>query len=209
MVKLAIVDDHTLFRIGLIAILKSEPTFTIVGEFDSFTSIRPLISTLNAEIILLDISLEDESGFEVAKHIKKERPSVKIIILSSHKEEFHVVNAMDAGVDGYMHKNSKPDELILGIKKVAKGQKFFSSEISSLLINSIYTKPYRGLPFLTSKEKEIIQHLIDGSSSKEIATKLNVSPRTIETHRSNILGKFGMKNTTELIKNIVEQKIRF
>ena len=209
MIRLAIVDDHSLFRIGLVAILKEESSFYIVGEFDSLASIRPLISSLNADVMLVDISLQEESGFEVAKYIKKEEPGIRIIILSSHKEEFYIVNAMDAGVDGYIHKDSKPEELILGIKKVFKGEKFYSSEISTLLINNLYAKPYRGLPFLTHKEKEVIQYLVDGFSSKEIASKLNVSPRTIETHRANILGKFGLKNTTELIKNIVEQKIKF
>jgi len=209
MVNLAIVDDHSLFRIGLVAILKKEPTFTIVGEFDSLAAIQSLIPTFSAAVILVDISLEQESGFEVVKYIKEKKPAIKIIILSSHKEEFYIVNAMDAGVDGYIHKDAKPEELILGIKKVVKGEKFYSTEVSTLLINNIYSKPYRGLPFLTNKEKEVVQYLVEGLSSKEIAAKLNLSPRTIETHRANILGKFGMKNTTELIKNVVKQKIKF
>lgn len=209
MANLAIIDDHALFRIGLVAILKEEPTFNIIGEFNSLSSIKPLIPSLNADVILVDISLEKESGFEVAKYIKESKSSIKIIILSSHKEEFYVVNAMDAGADGYIHKDSKPEELILGIKKVLKGERYYSAEISSLLIDNMYAKPYRGLPFLTNKEKQVIQYLVDGLSSKEIAAKLDVSPRTIESHRANILGKFGMKNTAELIKNVIEQKIKF
>jgi DNA-binding NarL/FixJ family response regulator len=209
MTKIIIIDDHTLFRVGLVAILKKEPKFEVVGDYGSFTPLKSMIPTLNANVVLVDISMGKESGLEIAKFIKHANPSIKVIILSSHKEEFYIVNALEAGVDGYIHKDSEPKELIAGILKVADGDKFYSIEISELLINNIYNKPRSGLPFLTAKEKEMIQHLLEGLSSKEIATKMNVSPRTIETHRANVLSKFGLKNTTELIKKVVEQKIKF
>jgi DNA-binding NarL/FixJ family response regulator len=206
--RIVLLDDHALFRIGLIAILRNEPTFEVSGEYRNFSQVKPLIPNLQADLILVDITLEDESGLDVAKYIKNVNPSLKVIMLSSHKEEFYVVNALEAGVDGYVHKDTEPDELIKGIRKVLRGEKFYSLEISSLLINNIYSKP-KGLPFLTKKEKEVIRYLLEGFSSKEIADKLDVSPRTIETHRANILNKFNLKNTTELIKKIVEQKIHF
>ncbi len=209
MTRIVLLDDHALFRFGLTAILKKEPTFDIVGEYKSFGSLKSLVPTLEAEVVFVDISLEDESGLEVARYIKNVNPGLKVIILSSHKEEFYIVNAVEAGVDGYIHKDVDPVELINGVKKVLKGEKFFSLEISSLLINNVYNKPKGGLPFLTQKEKEIIQYLMDGFSSKEIAEKLDVSPRTVETHRANVLNKFNLKNTTELIKKIMEQKIKF
>ena len=209
MARIIIIDDHALFRAGLVAILKKEPKFEIIGEYQSFTPVRPLIPKINADLILIDISLGKESGLEVAKYIKNVNPDFKVAILSSHKEEFYVVNALEAGVDGYIHKDSEPEELIGGINKILKGDKFYSLEISSLLINNIYNKPHRGLPFLTNKEKQVIRYLMDGHSSKEIASILDVSPRTIETHRANVLNKFGLRNTTELIKKIVEQKIKF
>jgi DNA-binding NarL/FixJ family response regulator len=206
--RIVLLDDHALFRIGLIAILRNEPTFEVSGEYRNFSQVKPLIPNLQADLILVDITLEDESGLDVARYIKNVNPSLKVMMLSSHKEEFYVVNALEAGVDGYVHKDTEPDELIKGIRKVLRGEKFYSLEISSLLINNIYSKP-KGLPFLTKKEKEVIRYLLEGFSSKEIADKLDVSPRTIETHRANILNKFNLKNTTELIKKIVEQKIHF
>ncbi len=209
MAKIVIIDDHALFRAGLVAILKREPKFEIVGEYSSFKPVRPLIPALDANVVLVDISLGKESGLEIAKYIKNVNPMLKVVTLSSHKEEFYVLNALEAGVDGYIHKDADPEELITGIHKIVRGEKFYSIEISSLLINSIYNKPKKGIPFLTNKEKHVIQHLMEGCSSKEIADLLDVSPRTIETHRANILGKFGLKNTTELIKKIVEQKIKF
>ncbi|MGM0579749.1 MAG: response regulator transcription factor [Bacteroidota bacterium] len=209
MSKIVILDDHTLFRIGIIAILKNESTFEVVGEHQNFDSLRPLIPSLTSHVLLVDISLPKESGLEVVKYIKNVNANLKVIILSSHKEEFYLVNALEAGADGYIHKDAEPDELIRGIKKVVNGEKFYSLEISSLLINSMYNRPQKGMLYLTNKEKQVIQYLQDGYSSKEIADQLDVSPRTIETHRANILNKFGLKNTTELIKKIVEQKINF
>jgi DNA-binding NarL/FixJ family response regulator len=209
MARIIVVDDHALFRIGLIGILKKEPSFTIVGEYRSFTALKPLLPKLVADVALVDISLGNESGLDVAKFIRKVNPAMKVVMLSSHKEEFYIVNALEAGIEGYIHKDAEPEELIAGLLKVIHGGKFYSLEISGLLINNIYNRPQRGLPFLTNKEKQVTTYLMDGFSSKEIAVKLDISPRTIETHRANILGKFGLKNTTELIKKIVEQKIKF
>ncbi len=209
MSRLVVIDDHALFRAGLVAILRKDPDIDIVGEYRSFIPVRPLIPTLHADIVLVDISLGKENGLDVAKYIKNVNPSLKVVVLSSHKEEFYVINALEAGVDGYIHKDSEPEELIMGIHKIMNGEKFYSIEISSLLINNIYNKPHRGLPFLTNKEKQVIKYLMEGCSSKEIAGILDVSPRTIETHRANVLNKFALKNTTELIKKIVEQKIKF
>ncbi len=209
MSKIVVIDDHALFRAGLVAILKKEPSFDVVAEYRSFGPVKPLIPTLDAQVVLVDISLGKESGLDIAKYVKHVNPALFVVILTSHKEEFYVINALEAGVDGYIHKDSEPDELIAGIHKVLNGEKFYSLEISSLLINSIYNRPGKGLPFLTNKEKQVIKHLMEGHSSKEIAGILDVSPRTVETHRANVLSKFGLKNTTELIKKIVEQKIKF
>lgn len=209
MINIAIIDDHALFRIGLIAILKKDPKINIVEEYSSFNMARHLIPSWNIDIAFVDISLGKESGLEVAKFIKSTNHRTRVAILSGHKEEFYLINAMEAGVDGYIHKDIDESELLTGIAKIHRGEKFYSIEISNLLINNIYNKPQRGLPFLTNKEKQVVKYLMDGYSSKEIAAKLDISPRTIETHRANVLSKFDLRNTTELIKKIVEQKIKF
>lgn len=209
MTRIVILDDHALFRIGLTAILKRDSSFEIVGEYKNFSVLKPLIPTLGADIIFVDISLGEESGLDVAKYIKHVNPRIKVIILSSHKEEFYVVNALEAGVDGYIHKDVDPDELIKGVRKVMQNEKFFSLEISSLLINNAYSRAKGGIPFLTNKEKEVVSYLMEGFSNKEIADKMDISPRTVETHRANVLNKFNLKNTAELIKKIIEQKIQF
>jgi DNA-binding NarL/FixJ family response regulator len=206
MARLVILDDHTIFRIGFCQILKNEG-FEVVGEYSNFSQLKTLIPHLQADLIIIDISLEDESGLDVAKYIKHANPKLKIIILSSHKEEFYVINALETGVNGYMHKTVDAVELVKGINKVLGGGTFYSQEISGLLIESAYNRD-RSAPFLTPKEKEVILYVIEGYSNKEIADKMDISPRTIETHRANVLNKFNLKNTTELIKKILEHKIK-
>jgi DNA-binding NarL/FixJ family response regulator len=208
MVKIAVLDDHALFRIGLMTLLKEEPRFEITGEYKSFNAIKPYVSTLDAHLVLVDISLNKQAGFDVASYIKVQNPNIRIIILTLLKEECHIMNAMEADIDGYIHKDSEPEEILSGINKVLEGEKFYSLEISNLLITNLHKRNFRGLPFLTTKEKQIIRYLMEGNSSKEIAAMLDVSPRTIDTHRANILGKFNLKNTTELVTKIAEQKIR-
>ncbi|HEY8937179.1 MAG TPA: response regulator transcription factor [Cyclobacteriaceae bacterium] len=209
MVRIVVIDDHVLFRIGLAAILAKNPLFSIVGEYKSFAAFEPMISAIKPHLALIDISLEKESGLDAISKIRSIDPDIKIIILSSHKEEFYITNALESETDGYIHKNVDPSELIMGIEKVLEGEKFYSLEISNIIIESLYRKNYRGLPSLTFKEKQIVKNLMNGNSSKEIALMLNVSRRTVETHRANILGKFGLKNTTELVTRISEHKIKF
>lgn len=208
MVKIAVIDDHALCRIGLITLLKEDSHFEITGAYRSFNAIKPLIPNLDANLVIVDIALNKQVGFDIATYIKEHNPLLKVVILTLLKEDFHIINAVESDVDGYIHKDTEPEELIFGINKVLSGEKFYSLEISNLLISNLHKRNFKGLPFLTSKEKEIIRYLMEGNSSKEIASMLAVSPRTIDTHRANILSKFNLKNTNELITKIAEQKIR-
>jgi len=198
-------DDHALFRVGLLSILKREPGFQIVAEYRN-SLIGPPIVSLKVDLALIDISLESKkTGIDMAVEIKKADPSIKIVILTSHRDEYHIAHALRAGVDGYIHKDVDPSELILGLKKVLLGKTFYSAEISNLLINTIYHGPSKRLPELTRKEKEVVAYLVEGLTSKEIAVKLAISSRTVEKHRSNILNKLKLKNTTELMRRSLEQ----
>ncbi len=209
MTKIILLVEHELFRVGVTAILKEEKSFAVVGGYRTFASFKSLVPTLAADLVFVDLSLEEDHGLEVAKYIKNTNPRLKVVILSSYKEEFYVLSAIESGVDGYIHKDIDPTELISGVKNVMKGKKFFSSAISKLLINTIYRRRKGTFSILTQKEKEVVQYLMDGFSSKEIADKLDCSPRTVESHRANVLNKFNLKNTAELIKRMMEQKIRF
>lgn len=207
MFRIIIVDDHALFRVGLLSILKSEKTFEIAAEYKN-SLIGPPLTSLHVDLALIDLSLESKkSGIDMVTEIKEADPSIKVVMLTSHKEEFYVINALRAGVDGYIHKDAAPDELISGLKKVLQGKAFYSAEIADILINNAYNTTSSKLPQLTDKERRVVEYLVEGFLSKEIAVKLNISMRTVEKHRSNILNKFKLRNTTELIKRLMELKV--
>lgn len=208
MAKIVVIDSHTLFRIGLVSILKDNPRFEVLGEYKSFQAFKTFAWPEQIDLALVDISVNKECGLDVAHYIKEVHPLIKVVILTSLIEEFYIMNAVEAGIDGYILKDSEPEELIKGISRVMEGEKFYSLEISNLLVGNLYKKNYRGLPFLTTKEKQIIRFIMEGYSSKQIAATLDISPRTIDTHRANILGKFNLKNTSELISRIAEHKIK-
>jgi DNA-binding NarL/FixJ family response regulator len=207
MVKVIVVDNHPLCRIGVKTILMNDPRFDVAGDFRTFTQARPIVLNSTPDLVIIDLTVNEECGFDVAQYLKKHCPSAKVIILTDSKEEYHIVNAVQEGVDAYINKEAEPEEIILGISKVLAGQKYYSGEVSSILVNSAYRRQNKGLPFLTTKEKEIIRLLMEGYSSKQIAAKLEVSPRTIHSHRANILSKFNLNNTTQLVTKIAEQKI--
>ena len=207
MVKLILIDNHALSRIGLKTILMNDPRYQVIGDYRYFTDLTLDLATLSVDLFIVDISVNEECGFEVAQHLKRKNAANKVIILTDSKEEYHIVNAVQENIDAYINKDAEPEEILLGINKVVNGQKYYSADVSSILVNNAFRRQNKGVPFLTTKEREIIRLLMDGFSSKQIAAKLDVSPRTIHSHRANILSKFNLNNTTQLVTRIAEQKI--
>jgi DNA-binding NarL/FixJ family response regulator len=212
MIKIGIVDDHSLFRLGIKAILSANEGILLQKEYDCPETflIEWKDSTIPFDVILADLSFDRSNGFSFIKKVKSMNKQLKVIALTMHKEEFYILNAVEAGVDGYLHKDITEAELVKGIRKVMSGESYYSEFISKVLINNIYKKTKRSSqPFLTAREREVVNYLVNGLSTKEIASKLDVSPRTIDAHRYNILAKFNLQNTTELIRRVTEQKIIF
>lgn len=207
MVKVLIVDNHALSRLGLRSILGNDPRFIVSGDYKSFLPVKPLLHEISPHLVIVDIAVNEECGFDVAQYLKQLDENLKVIILTFHKDDLQIERAVQENIDGYIHKNAEPDEILMGINKVLSGQKYFSAEISHILVSNAYRRQAKGVPFLTTKEKEIIRLIMDGFSSKQIAARLDVSPRTIHSHRANILSKFNLNNTTQLVTKIAEQKI--
>jgi two-component system nitrate/nitrite response regulator NarL len=207
MVKVLIVDNHALSRLGLRSILGNDPRFIVSGDYKSFLPVKPLLQEISPQLVIVDIAVNEECGFDVAQYLKRLDENLKVIILTFHKDDLQIERAVQENIDGYIHKNAEPDEILMGINKVLSGQKYFSAEISHILVSNAYRRQAKGVPFLTTKEKEIIRLIMDGFSSKQIAARLDVSPRTIHSHRANILSKFNLNNTTQLVTKIAEQKI--
>lgn len=199
-IKLIIADDHELFRKGLAELLRKHDDIKIVKSVaDGDEFIEVLKSDLEADIVLLDITMPKMDGFEVLKEMKALNSSIKPIVISMHSDGNYIAKCAKSGAYGYLLKNTDEDELTLAIRMVNKGKKYFSAEISEKMINFMSTQS-ASEDILSNKETEVLGLISEGLTTKEIAAKLFVSTRTIETHRANILKKLEVKNTAELIK---------
>lgn len=202
MIKLIIVEDHALFRLGLTSALSTDKLeISIIGEAEDGKSLFTLLETCQPDLILLDILLPDISGIEVARQLRKDYPEIKILAISSENTLDIVHPLLDIGINGFISKNqSASDDLLEAIESIMNGFEYFGRDIASIIYN-VYVAKKRTenilYPF-TNREKDIITLCKDGLLSKEIADKLRISPRTVETHKNNIFKKLGINSTVEL-----------
>lgn len=212
MITFYIIEDHTIVRQGLKQLLAKYADMQVLAEFGSPEGIMDtLAKEERPDIILCDINLPEMDGLALTEKIKQKYPDQKVIILTMHQKEFYVLKAFDAGADGYFHKDTEESELVMGIKKIHNGQKYFCQSVSQILINRLLdTKNSTDktlLPTLTFREKEVLEQVVAGLGNREIGDKLCISTRTVENHRANILRKFGLKNTVELVKFAIENAL--
>lgn len=206
-IKLIIADDHQLFRNGLEELLRKYDDIKIVKSVaDGFEFLQVVKSQLEVDIVLLDITMPNRDGFQVLKELKTLDSNIKPIVISMHNDGNYIAKCAKMGVYGYLLKNTDESELILAIRTVNKGKKYFSAAIAEKMINFMSTQSVSE-NLLSNKETEVLGLISKGLTTNEIATKLFVSSRTIETHRANILKKLEVKNTAELIKRAAEMNL--
>jgi len=210
-IKLILVDDHAIVRDGLKSLLKGNEEIEIIGEADCAEKFFELLKKEKPDLVLLDISLPDISGIEVAKKLHEKYPEIGALILSMYTDEDFILNAVKVGARGYLPKNSKKEELLTAIKTVYSGEEYFSNLVSKVVANS-YLKKIKGenknlLNLLTEREKEIMKLVVEGLTNQEIAQKLFISIRTVETHKTRILQKLGFKSIVDLVKFAIKNKI--
>lgn len=199
-IKLGLADDHKLFRDGLKSIINSSELYEIAFDVDNgddvFTHLK--IHT-DVKTVLVDISMPGLSGIEVVQQAKEQFPDVKFIILTMHDDGQYVVQSVRSGAHGYLLKNVDEEELLLAIRTVVSGKKYFNSEISELMYTNMANveEPTKQL---STRETEVLQLVANGETTKIIADKLCISTRTVETHRVNMMKKLNVQNTAELIK---------
>ena len=206
-IKLIIADDHQLFRNGLEELLRKYDDIKIVKSVaDGFEFLQVVKSQLEVDIVLLDITMPNRDGFQVLKELKTLDSNIKPIVISMHNDGNYIAKCAKMGAYGYLLKNTDESELILAIRTVNKGKKYFSAAIAEKMINFMSTQSVSE-NLLSNKETEVLGLISKGLTTNEIATKLFVSSRTIETHRANILKKLEVKNTAELIKRAAEMNL--
>lgn len=212
-IKILVVDDHQLIVNGIKAMLEPIADFNIIGEANDGNEAISKAIDLIPDVIIMDISMPDLSGIEASKIIVKNNPEIKVLALTQHEDSEYVIQMLNAGAMGYLLKNSRKDEFIEAIISVSKGEKYFSKKISNLLLNNLLqdNKPElneNGAKVtLTKREKEITKKIVEEMSNQQIADDLNISLRTVETHRRNIMQKLNVKSAVSLVKYAVQNHL--
>jgi DNA-binding NarL/FixJ family response regulator len=202
-----IIDDHPLFREGLKAIIGRDNRFEVVGEAGNGREGLRLAKELKPDLALVDMSLPDQSGIQLTRELKNASLKTSIMIITMHSKLDYIVKAFQAGATAYVVKESAPERLIQGMDTVLEGEYFMDSSVSHKVVEKLMQFPKKGAKItnasydtLTSREQEIMVLLAEGLSSKEIAEKLFISPKTVDNHRTNILRKLNLHSTIELIR---------
>jgi DNA-binding NarL/FixJ family response regulator len=207
--RILLVEDHVVLRQGLKALFAYEPDLEIVGEAGDGHEALELISELHPDVILMDISMPGLNGIETTQQIRRRYPQIKVVALSMHTDEEYVFQMLRAGASGYVLKQSNSMEVLLAIRTALTGGSFLSPLISNTVINEYIQRVgaggYSSSHLLTKREREVLQFLAEGFSNQEIAQQLNISVKTVESHRSNMMNKLGLSNKTELIKYAIRQ----
>jgi DNA-binding NarL/FixJ family response regulator len=206
-IKLILADDHPLIREGFKSLLGKIENFEIVGEAGNAKELMDLAATASPDVILVDVTMPGLTGIDAMEKLKQEYPFLKFIVLTMHEEREYVLKAIKNGANGYLLKNAERMELENAIKTVHEGGKYFSPFVVNILAESV-VKPEQGqVAEFTHREKEVLQMVAQGLSTKQIADKLEISIRTVESHRINMLKKFRVGNTAELIKKAMDLHI--
>ncbi len=203
--NLFIVDDHQLVVDGLSSLLNNEVQYDLVGFCNQPKEVLGMLETLQVDILLTDINMPEMSGVELTRSVKKRFPQIKVLALSMFGERQVIKEMIDAGVSGYILKNTGKEELLTALGKLAKGQTFFGDEVTQELLKSF--KSNEDESHLTNREVEIIRLIECEYSNKKIADMLFISERTVETHRKNIFRKTGTQSIVGLLKYAYEHRI--
>jgi two-component system, NarL family, response regulator NreC len=204
MISIFLADDHQIVRKGIKAILSAESDFQVIGEAGDGIETVKLVDDLKPDILILDLMMGGINGLEVTRQLAKKNPKVGIVVLSMHSNEAYVLEALRSGAMAYILKDNTTEDLVHAIREVASGRRYLSSPLSDRAITAYTQKegannehdPYEQL---TTREREVLQMSAQGFSNTDIASKLFVSPRTIETHRANLMHKLGIRTQADLL----------
>ncbi len=208
MIDIMVADDHRVFREGIVSILENTGEIRVVAQARDGKEVMEKLQSVRPQLILMDISMGGAGGIETTRLARQQYPEVKVLVLSMHSESSYIVKMLEAGASGYLLKDAGSTELINAIKAVAEGNTYFSSQVSATLVDQLMKgkKPSErkeGI-LLTRREVEVLRLIAEEYSNPEIAEKLFISIRTVDTHRRNLLEKLGAKNTAGLVKYAIK-----
>ena len=208
-IKILLADDHKIFREGVRSILEKEKDMEVIGEASNGAEVLELIEQVKTDVLVLDIDIGSPNGIEITASISEKHPETKIMILSMMGLHDFVIKALEKGAIGFLLKNTGKDEVLTAIRSVSKGDSYFSREVSAILIEQLQKpassrKKHTEIP-ISPRELEVLKLIAQEFSNAEIAEKLYISIRTVDTHRRNLLEKLGVKNTAGLVKFAIQK----
>lgn len=214
-IRVVLADDHVFVRDGIKSLLENEANIEVVGEAIDGADALEVVADSKPDLLIVDIRMPNLTGIEVVEKLRSENNEVKIIMLSMHESEEYVLKSIKAGADGYLLKGSSKEEFLKALHTVAAGGKYFSGDISSILIGQLTNASASLEPkqnfgeemMITKREKEILTLLLSGKGNKEIAEALDISKRTAEVHRFNLMKKLKVKNLMELSNKATEYSL--
>ena len=211
-IRVLLADDHGVVRKGLRYLLADEPRIDVVGEAGDGREAVRLAGELQPHVVVMDVAMPQLNGIEATALLTREQPHPAIVMLSMYSDEPYLLRALQAGASGYLLKDEAEPDLLRAVLTVAQGQSFFSPTIARSLTEEYMrrlreTDAQDSYALLTAREREVLQLLAEGKSTKEAAALLNVSPHTAETHRNNLMQKLGLHNTAEIVLYAVRKKI--
>lgn len=210
-IKVIVVDDHTIVRDGICALLALVKDIDVVGEASSGSEALKMLKSLEPDVVLMDIAMPDMGGLEATRYICKEYPKMKVIALTQHDDKEFVFPVIEAGASGFISKMAASSELAAGIRSVFRGDSYVSPSVAKVLIEDYQQKGIRGShdPYrqLTEREREVLRLVAEGHTTQEIADALVISPKTVEGHKTSLMTKLDIHNRTELIKYALRKGI--
>lgn len=211
-IRLLLVDDHAVVRLGMRMLFDSEPDIEIVAEAENARDALEAVQEFEPDIVLMDIGLPDISGIEATRLIKAKHPNVAVVALTIHEDKEYFFQMLDAGATGYVPKRAAPEELITAIRAAAANEVYLYPSLAKYLVKDYLSqqespRSAETAGDLTAREQEVLIHLADGATNAEIAEKLVISPKTVARHRENIMRKLNMHSRTELVKYAIRKGI--
>jgi len=199
-------DDHTLMRVGVRKILEGDPRFSSIREVCSGEEALEMLREAEIDVLVLDLTMPGLDGFDVLAEAKSIRPNLKILVLTMHPDPEYVMRAVRAGADGYLIKDSAVQELVAGIESVVAGASYYSPAVHKALSEIVRSEgPRHSLECLTERERDVLKRIAEGLTTKEIASELSISARTVESHRSNLMRKLDLKSVALLTKFAIRE----
>ncbi len=204
-VKILLVDDHNLVTEGIARIINSDKKYSVIAQLTNGPDAIEYVKNNNVQIVIMDINMPGMDGIAATIEIKKIVPEIKIIGLSMLGDYGTIHKMLESGADGYLLKNISGDELFTALTQVLEGKTFLNAELQQLLLKGMHDQ--KRIPQLTKKEKIVLGFIADGLTNKEIAVKLKIGEETIKSHRKNIMNKFDIHNTAELVRFAIEHQL--